>query len=202
MTRFITIIIPFFLMLVLGVGVASAQSALYDYQRIRVTGQVVDAADGQPLGGVNICYRSDAHGMYELEDVSDRDGHFELSYPRKYFMTATRIGYKPQQLHFSSDTTILIRLEKDPAMANCPEIFLVSGVVLDEVNDEPLIGASVCVKGTDIGVATDIHGEFVIVLQKGGVLEISYVGYHSKQVKISKKKPMVIKLKDSGACIQ
>lgn len=170
---------------------------------ITVTGKVVDAADGQPLGGVNICYRrDDAIGEYVRKDVSDRDGHFELSYPRKYFMTATRIGYKPQQLHFSSDTTILIRLEKDPAMANCPEIYLVSGVVLDEVNDEPLIGASVCVKGTDIGVATDIHGEFVIALQKGKVLEIYSVGYSKKTVKISKNKPMVIKLKDTGAMLQ
>ena len=200
MAQFIKITVSFLLLLVLGVEDATAQSV---WQPITVTGQVVDDANGQPLVGVNICYRrDDAIGEYVRKDVSDHDGHFELSYPRKYFMTATRIGYKPQQLCFSSDTTILIRLEKDPAVANCPEIYLVSGVVLDEVNDEPLIGASVWVKGTDIGVATDINGEFVIALQKGKVLEISSVGYSKKTVKISKKKPMVIKLKDKGEVLQ
>jgi hypothetical protein len=193
MTRFIRITVLFLLLLVLGIGDSTAQSV---WQPITVTGQVVDAADGQPLVGVNICYRrDDALAGYVHKDITDYDGHFKLSYPRKYVMTAARIGYIPQQLHFSSDTTILIRLEKDPAVVKCPEIYLASGVVLDEENDEPLIGASVLIKDTDIGVATDINGEFKIALQKGTVLEISYVGCSKKTVKISKKEPMIIKLK-------
>ena len=200
MTRFIRITILFMLLLVFGVKVTSAQSI---WEPITVIGQVVDAADGQPLAAVNICYRrDDAIAGYERKDVSDDDGHFELSYPRKYFMTATRIGYKPQQLHFSSDTTIIIRLEKDPAVTDCPEIYLVSGVVLDERYDEPVICASVLIKDTDIGVTTDINGEFEIALQKGTVLEISSVGYSKKTVKISKKEPMIIKLKDNGTMLQ
>lgn len=198
MTRIIKITVSFFLLVALGVGDATGQSV---WQPITVTGQVVDAADGQPLVGVNICYRDDAVGKYQREDITDYDGHFELSYPRKYFMTATRIGYKPQQLHFSSDTTILIRLEKDPAVTNCPEIYLISGVVLNEEYGETLIGASVRIKGTDISVATDINGKFEIALQKGTVLEISCVGYHNKKIKVSKKEPMIIKLKDTGAVL-
>ena len=42
MTRFIRITISFFLLLVLGVGVASAQSVEGDKQPIKVTGQVLD----------------------------------------------------------------------------------------------------------------------------------------------------------------
>lgn len=196
MTKFIRITVSFFLLVAFGIGDASAQSV---WQPITVTGQVVDAADSQPLAGVNICYlRGDAITEYVRVDITDYDGHFELSYPRKYVMTATRIGYKPQQLHFSSDTTILIRLEKDPAVTNCPEIYLVTGVVLDEKNDDPLINASVCVQDTGIGVATDINGEFKIALQKGAVLEIMSVGYSKKTVKITKQGPMIIKLKDTG----
>ena len=135
-------------------------------------------------------------------DITDYDGHFELSYPRKYVMTATRIGYIPQQLHVSSDTTILIRLEKDPAVANCPEIYLVSGVVLNEDDNDPLIGASVRIKDTDIGVATDAKGEFEIAVQKGTVLEISSIGYYDKKIKVSNKEPMIIKLKDTGVMLQ
>lgn len=199
MTRFIRITISLFLLVAFGVGDATAQSV---WQPITVTGQVVDAADGQPLVAVHICYRrDDALAGYVLKDITDYDGHFELSYPRKYVMTATQIGYKPQQLHFSSDTTILIRLERDPAVTNCPEIYLVSGVVLDE-NDEPLIGASVMIKDTDIGVATDINGEFKIEALKGMVLKVTYIGYYKKEIKIKKKEPIIIKLKDTGAMLQ
>lgn len=200
MTRFIRITVSFFLLVAFGVGDATAQSV---WQPITVTGQVVDAADGQPLVGVNICYRrDDAIAEYVHMDITDYDGHFELSYPRKYVMTATRIGYIPQQLHVSSDTTILIRLEKDPAVANCPEIYLVSGVVLNEDDNDPLIGASVRIKDTDIGVATDAKGEFEIAVQKGTVLEISSIAYYDKKIKVSNKEPMIIKLKDTGVMLQ
>ena len=37
----------------------------------------------------------------------------------------------------------------------------VSGTVLDE-NDEPLIGASVCVSGDKTGVTTDLDGNFTL----------------------------------------
>jgi hypothetical protein len=198
MTRFIRITFSLFLLVAFGVGDATAQSV---WQPITVTGQVVDAADGQPLMAVHICYRKDATGEYMLKDISDNDGHFELSYPRKYVMTVSRIGYKPQQLHLSSDTTILIRLEKDPAVTKCPEIFLVSGVVLDEYN-EPLIGATVRIKGTNTYVTTDINGEFKIEALKGKVLEIMSVGYYKKEIKIKKKEPMTIKLKDTGAMLK
>ena len=198
MTRIIKITVSLFMLVALGVGVATAQSV---WQPITVTGQVVDADDGQPLVAVHICYRNDATGKYELKDISDYDGHFELKYPRKYMMTVTRIGYKPQQLFLSSDTTLLIRLEKDPAVVKCPDIILVSGVVLDEENDEPLIGASVMIKGTDIGVATNINGEFKIEVVKGDVLRISIIGYYKKEIKIKKKEPMIIKLKQTKYCI-
>lgn len=199
MTRFIKITVSLFLLVAFGVGTATAQTV---WHPITVTGQVVDAADGQPLAAVHMCYRNDATGEYKLMDLSDYDGHFELSYPRKYMMSVTRIGYLPQQLHLSSDTTVLIRLERDPAVVKCPEIFLISGVVLNEEYDEPLIGATVRIKGTDISVTTDINGEFEIEALKGTVLEIIYVGYHEKEIKIKNKERVIIKLKDTGAMLQ
>ena len=200
MARFIRITVSLFLLVAFGAGVATAQSV---WHPITVTGKVVDATDGQPLVAVHLCYRNDATGEYKLQDLSDYDGHFELSYPRKYMMTVTKIGYIPQQFFLSSDTTILIRLERDPAVVKCPEIYLISGVVLDEENDEPLIGATVRIKGTEIGVATDINGEFKIEALKGdNILEIKSQGYYTKEIKIKNKEPVIIKLKDTGAMLQ
>ena len=66
--------------------------------------------------------------------------------------------------------------------------------MLDE-NGDPLIGATITIKDANIGVATDINGEFKISAQKGDVLEVSYIGYLKQTKKVSIKKPMKIKLK-------
>ena len=59
----------------------------------------------------------------------------------------------------------------------------VRGVVTD-VNGEPLIGASVMVKGTSRGTATDLDGNYTIDAKKGEVLTFSYVGYIPSEVKV------------------
>ena len=56
-----------------------------------------------------------------------------------------------------------------------------SGKVVDS-NGEPIIGASVIVKGTVIGVMTDIDGKFTIKAQNGATLEVSCIGYVTKTV--------------------
>ncbi len=58
-----------------------------------------------------------------------------------------------------------------------------SGVVTDE-KGEPIIGASVVVKGTTNGTITDFDGKFSLDVSKPGVtLQISYIGYVTKTVK-------------------
>ena len=56
----------------------------------------------------------------------------------------------------------------------------VSGVVIDDTN-EPVIGAAVMVKGTTVGVITDIDGRYTINAPADGVLSFSYVGLKSKE---------------------
>ena len=60
----------------------------------------------------------------------------------------------------------------------------VSGEVIDSTG-EPLIGASVIVKGSSNGAATDLDGKFQLTVQKGATLIVSYVGYKAKEVKVS-----------------
>ena len=63
----------------------------------------------------------------------------------------------------------------------------VTGQVLDE-NGEPVIGASVVVKGTTIGTVTDFDGNFTLdVPSNGKLLEISYVGMKKVEVGVSSK---------------
>ena len=59
----------------------------------------------------------------------------------------------------------------------------VTGQVLDE-NGEPMIGATVSVKGTNAGTATDFDGRFSISVPQGATLTVSYVGYGSRDVRV------------------
>lgn len=60
----------------------------------------------------------------------------------------------------------------------------ISGVVLSADNKEPVIGASVVVKGTTIGVVTDIDGQFTVSLPENNqTLVFSYIGMHTQEVK-------------------
>ena len=58
------------------------------------------------------------------------------------------------------------------------------GKVTDSTG-EPIIGANVIVKGTTVGVISDLDGGFNINAKRGDVLQISFLGYQSKEVKVT-----------------
>ena len=71
----------------------------------------------------------------------------------------------------------------------------VRGTVIDE-NKEAVIGASVLIKGSNIGTKTDIYGQFLLDgVKSGSELVISYVGMKTKTVQarsslsIGKRRP-------------
>lgn len=63
----------------------------------------------------------------------------------------------------------------------------VSGVVTDN-NGEPVIGASVMVKGTNTGVVTDVNGRYVLSAKPGQTLVVSYVGLGQREIRVSSNK--------------
>lgn len=73
---------------------------------------------------------------------------------------------------------------------------IVTGTVTDP-QGEPLIGASILVVGTKTGAATDIDGKFRIECAQGKKLQISYVGYHTREV-VVKGNTMDIVLKENN----
>lgn len=59
----------------------------------------------------------------------------------------------------------------------------VTGTVLDGELNQPLAGASVVIKGTTNGVATDFDGKFELTTtQKSGEIVISFLGFDSKTI--------------------
>lgn len=72
---------------------------------------------------------------------------------------------------------------------------LYSGRVFDE-SGEPIIGASVVVKGTSQGSVSDMDGKFSFEGTEGATLVISYIGYRSQELRGTKN--MVITLKEDS----
>lgn len=60
----------------------------------------------------------------------------------------------------------------------------VKGTVKDAENN-PVIGATVVVKGTTIGTTTDIDGNYTINVSPGQILQFSYVGMQASSVKVN-----------------
>ena len=71
----------------------------------------------------------------------------------------------------------------------------VTGIVSDNVG--PVIGASVIIKGTTIGVITDIDGKFTINVPKGATLVVSFIGYEDKLIQYKGEKHLNISLDES-----
>jgi TonB-linked SusC/RagA family outer membrane protein len=61
----------------------------------------------------------------------------------------------------------------------------VKGTVTSATDNEPLIGASVLVKGTSSGTITDLDGNYSISAPNGATLVFSYVGYNTKEIKVT-----------------
>lgn len=61
---------------------------------------------------------------------------------------------------------------------------VVKGKVSDAQDKSPLIGATVMEKNSKNGVITDANGEFNIKTREGKILQIHYVGYKPKEVKV------------------
>ena len=75
---------------------------------------------------------------------------------------------------------------KDVAQLNREDLFLVSGKVTDD-DGKPIRGASVILKGTNVGTITDSNGNFMIkVPSKENILSISFVGFDTRELVLSR----------------
>ena len=73
----------------------------------------------------------------------------------------------------------------------------ISGNVTD-ANGEPLIGATVMVKGSTIATVTDMDGNFQLEVPNGATLVISYVGYNQQEFKVGSQRSYNFKLTEDS----
>ncbi len=71
----------------------------------------------------------------------------------------------------------------------------VSGVITDGGNNEPLIGASILIKGTSRGTVTDVDGRFTLqVGSPDDILIVTYTGYSPVEIQVGARTEINIQM--------
>ena len=73
----------------------------------------------------------------------------------------------------------------------------VTGVVTSKDDGQPVIGASILVKGTTNGTITDFDGNYTITADKGQTLVISYVGMKTQEIVVKNAMQNVVLVTDA-----
>lgn len=78
----------------------------------------------------------------------------------------------------------------------------ITGKVTDE-KGEPLIGVSVKIKNTGLGVVTNLDGEYTLTTSEANpTLEFSYIGYTPQALAVGSKSYMDVKLKEESSMLK
>ncbi len=123
-------------------------------------------------------FYDDAMASHKVKPATLRDADVKDALDK--LLQGTGISYTIK------DKIIYLKVEREerPAAKKDQAKRTVKGQLLDE-NGDPLIGASVLVKGQNTGVATDMDGNYIIeVSGDNPELAFSYIGYKSKTVKV------------------
>ncbi len=115
------------------------------------------------------------------ENIGNLESKVSLNVSNLPISSALKQLFDGKDINFEIEDKYVILKKGTKAPSND---IAVSGVVSD-TSGEPLIGASVVIKGKQQGVATNIDGEYQINVPRGTVLSVSYVGYATKEVRVS-----------------
>lgn len=71
--------------------------------------------------------------------------------------------------------------------------FVLKGIV-SSADGELLPGVNVKIQGTTVGTITDIDGNFQLNVNKGAVLEFSYIGFKKQSIKVNSQQMLNVEL--------
>ncbi len=91
----------------------------------------------------------------------------------------------------AANNTIIIKTKEEPVITSV-QTKVVKGVVTD--GQLPLPGASVIIKGTQIGTQTDFDGNYSIEANQGDILIFSYVGMTTKEIQVGTSNTINVKM--------
>ena len=109
-----------------------------------------------------------------------------LNADRKSVTSVLSALFKKDDVHYVLEGTHIVLTKRKVAddsrsIQETAQAEPVKGVVLDR-NGEPIIGASVAVKGGTVGTITDLDGKFSLDAPRNSVLIVSFIGYKTQEV--------------------
>jgi TonB-linked SusC/RagA family outer membrane protein len=146
-----------------------------------ITGIVKDAEIGDYLPGTTIVLKTTAIGA-----AADVDGSYLIP---KVPVRGSVINKQNKLLLASNKKSVAMVMEE-----------VISGKITDEETGEPLPGATVLVKGTNIGTVTDTEGSFRLEIPEGAEsLLVSFVGYIEQEVVLAGQTEFQIEMVSGGS---
>lgn len=73
----------------------------------------------------------------------------------------------------------------------------VKGRIVD-ASGEPIIGASIQVKGTTLGTVSDMDGNFSLDMPENGILQISYIGFTPQELAVAGRQQLAVTLEEDN----
>ncbi|MCM0711964.1 MULTISPECIES: TonB-dependent receptor [Parabacteroides] len=192
-----------FLCLFLGMALnVSANSSIFEqkftlnlsFKNAKIE-QVLDAITKQ--SGIKIAYNNDEIATNKSVSVNIKTSDIEDA-----LEAVLGNGYTFKQI----DDYIAIARKEGNAEKATPSItqqkdLQIKGLITD-ADGNPIIGATVAVKGTTTGVITDIDGQYVINAPKGCILEFRYIGYNTEEKEVKNDNPINIRMMESSVGLE
>ena len=184
--------LPIILLSIMILGVISVYS-----QDHTVTGKVISSIDGKPLNGAEvICWES----FPPTTTVRNKNGQYSIQVPNLEAQIYFFSHGATESWSFSANDGIISNLALETQIRPEPkklskDMRKIYGIVKSTDNDSPIPGASVVVKGTTIGYASDQNGYFVMAVpKKAEAITVSFVGLKTQDVSIVREKYFQIEM--------
>ncbi|GAA4962054.1 alpha-2-macroglobulin family protein [Algibacter aquimarinus] len=138
--------------------------------------------------------RGNAYGSFGTKNFRVYNTRRSFNYGQNYYDQLNWFGFSFNFNKWQYDNYLKsLRLKTESKYDNSIKKGFVSGTIFDEQGN-PLPGVSVIVKGTIRGTSTDFDGNFSIEASNKEILVLSYVGFSTQQINLTKNNSLNISL--------
>ncbi|MDR2810212.1 MAG: TonB-dependent receptor [Tannerellaceae bacterium] len=145
--------------------------------------------------------QSDYLFIYNKQNV-DVERITSIDVSKKPITAALDELFKNTDITYLVESKHIVLTKKSVSTAGVPQqdTRKITGVIKDE-NGVEIIGANVLVKGTATGTITDMDGKFSLEASPGSTLQISYIGYLTKEVSLGNQTSLNIALAEDSKAL-
>ncbi len=170
----------------IGAGYSQPAGMNFDFQNRKIS-QIIQTIENQT--SYVFLYRDSDFDVSKELSFSVKDADIESLISELIKGQNVNYAVYDQQILITKKVALEKQKEQQPQKIN--------GVVLD-VSGQPVIGASVLVKGTTLGTVTDFNGEFSFTVPDGTqTLVVSFVGMESQEIMLNGQTTLNVVLTES-----